>query len=133
MGRAATSRRSFLARCLGALGAAALGARGQRAAAEPEPGWIAATTRIHGLAGRERELEAHLLSLAAPTRAEPGCVTYDLYRSPDAPHEFLRFEVWTSAEALEAHKRTPHIRASFEKRQREGWSTEIVVWQRVPG
>jgi quinol monooxygenase YgiN len=127
-----TSRRGFLARCFGALGAAALGGRAGHAA-EPPPGWIAATTRIHGLPGRERELEAHLLSLAAPTRAEAGCVTYDLYRAPEAPHEFLRFEVWTSGAALEAHKQTPHIRASFEKRQREGWSTEIVVWQRVPG
>lgn len=134
MAAPSTSRRGFLARCLGALGAAALVARPERArAAEPAAGWIAATTRIHGLPGREHELEAHLLSLAAPTRAEPGCVTYDLYRAPEAPHEFLRFEIWTSAEALEAHKRTPHIRASFEKRQREGWSTEIVVWERVPG
>ena len=128
---APTSRREFLGLGLAVVGAAAKAAE-SRAATEP-PGWIAATTRIRGLPGRERELEQHLLSLAAPTRAEPGCVVYDLYRSPDAPQEFLRFEIWTSAEALEAHKQTPHIRASFEKRQREGWSTEILVWQRVPG
>lgn len=95
--------------------------------------WIAAVTRIHGLPGRADDLKEHLVSLAAPTRAESGCVMYDLYQSPDAPHEFLRFEIWTSREALEAHKRTPHLRASFEKRQREGWSTEIAVWKRVPG
>ena len=126
-----TSRREFL---FAAAGAAALAAGPERASPAPlPPGWVAATTRIHGLPGRERELEGHLLSLAAPTRAEAGCVVYDLYRSPEAKHEFLRFEIWTSADALEAHKQTPHIRASFEKRQREGWSTEIVVWQRVPG
>jgi len=73
-----------------------------------------------------------LLSLAAPTRAEPGCLRYDLYQSPNRTHEFLRFEIWASSAALEAHKQTPHLRASFEKRQREGWTTEIVLWNPVP-
>jgi quinol monooxygenase YgiN len=70
--------------------------------------------------------------LAAPTRAEPGCIVYDLYQSPDVPHEFMRFEVWQDAAALERHKATPHLRASFAKRQREGWTTQILTWQRVP-
>jgi len=126
--RVELSRRGFLA-VAGA--SAAFGAA--RSAAEPAPGWIAAVTRIHGLPGRADDLKQHLLSLSAPTRAEPGCVTYDLYQDPAAPHEFLRFETWTSREALEAHKQTPPLRASFEKRQREGWSTEIAVWRRVPG
>jgi quinol monooxygenase YgiN len=40
--------------------------------------------------------------------------------------------VWESLDALEAHKQTPPLKASFEKRQREGWTTQIVVWKRVP-
>ncbi len=128
------TRRGVLAWAAGAAGLAIAGALPRSAAGDATRGdWIAATTRIHGIPGREQELKQHLLSLAAPTRAEPGCVVYDLYESPDAAHEFLRFEIWTHAEALEAHKQTPHIRSSFEKRQREGWSTEIVVWRRVPG
>jgi quinol monooxygenase YgiN len=93
---------------------------------------ITAVTLIHGIPGKEEELKAHLLSLAAPTRAEPGCITYDLYQSPDQRHEFMRFEVWASPDALEAHKQMPHIRASFQKRQHEGWTTQIVTWSRVP-
>jgi quinol monooxygenase YgiN len=80
----------------------------------------------------EEDLKQHLLSLAAPTRAEAGCITYDLYQSSEAKHEFMRFEVWKDSEALEAHKRTPHLRASFEKRQREGWTTQIMTFRRVP-
>ena len=57
---------------------------------------ITAVTLIHGIPGKEEELKQHLLSLSAPTRAEPGCVTYDLYQSPDKKHEFMRFEVWSS-------------------------------------
>ncbi len=92
---------------------------------------ITAFTLIHGIPGKEEDLKEHLLSLAAPTRAEPGCVMYDLYQLPDRKHEFLRFEIWSSLEALEAHKKAPHLKASFEKRQREGWTTEIVIWDRV--
>lgn len=127
-------RRQFLGWAAGSVAAIAGSAFAPGAAAgEPCDGWIAATTLIHGLPGREAELKAHLLSLAAPTRAEAGCVAYDLYQSPGRADEFMRFEIWTSPEALEAHKQTPHIRASFEKRQREGWTTEIVTWTRVPG
>jgi quinol monooxygenase YgiN len=128
------SRRRFLGLALGATGLAVAGAPLRARGAEPAPaGWIAAVTRIHGIPGREEELKQHLLSLAGPTRSEPGCVVYDLYQDPAARHEFVRFEIWTSPQALEAHKRTPHLRASFEKRQREGWTTEISVWERVPG
>lgn len=94
---------------------------------------ITAVTLIKGIEGKEEELEAHLLSLAAPTRAEPGCVLYDLYRSPDKKNHFMRLEVWTSPEALEAHKATPHIRESFARRQKEGFTTEITVWRRIHG
>lgn len=99
--------------------------------APPPPTALTAVTLIHGLPGKEADLERHLLSLAGPTRAEPGCLRYDLYRSPEAPHEFMRYEVWASAEALEAHKKTPHLRASFEKRRREGWTTQILTWRPV--
>lgn len=95
-------------------------------------GEITAVTLVHGIEGRAADLEEHLLALAAPTRAEPGCRRYDLYRSAESPHEFLRLEVWDSLAALEAHKATPHLRASFEKRTREGWSTEIMTFQRAP-
>ncbi len=95
------------------------------------PGEITAITLIHGVPGREDELRAHLLSLAAPTRAEPGCLQYDLYQSPQRKHEFMRLERWASAEALEAHKKSPHLAASFAKRQAEGWTTEILTWDRV--
>lgn len=123
-------RRAFL-RAVGATAAVTLpGASTPAAPAAPNE-VITAVTFIHGIAGREEDLRQHLLSLAGPTRVEPGCVSYDLYRSPDAAYEFMRYEVWASPAALEAHKKTPHLRASFEKRQREGWTTQITVWKRV--
>jgi len=97
----------------------------------PLAGAVTAFTRIHGTAGNEADLERHLVSLAEPTRAEAGCLRYDLYREAGRPHEFLRHEIWSDAAALEAHKSTPHLRASFEKRRREGWTTEVTLFERV--
>jgi quinol monooxygenase YgiN len=95
--------------------------------------WLTAVTYITGKPGREEELKQELMALSAPTRAEPGCIAYDLYQSPEKPNEFLRFEIWRSPEALEEHKRTPHIKSSFQKRQEQGWKTQITLWKRVPG
>ncbi len=92
---------------------------------------LTAVTFITGLEGREEELKRELLALSAPTRGEPGNITYDLYQSPEKKNEFLRFEVWRNPAALEEHKQTPHIKASFAKRQQQGWKTNITVWKRV--
>ncbi len=92
---------------------------------------LTAVTFIHGLVGKEKEMKNHLLSLTAPTLAEPGCLTYDLYQSPEKKNEFMRFEVWRNDEALELHKMMPHLKASFELRKQQGWTTEITRWRRV--
>jgi quinol monooxygenase YgiN/quercetin dioxygenase-like cupin family protein len=93
---------------------------------------LTAITFIKGKEGREDELKRELLALSAPTRAEAGNLQYDLYQSPNKKNEFMRLEVWGSTQALEDHKSTPHIKASFEKRQKQGWTTEIIPWKRVP-
>ena len=55
-----------------------------------------------------------LLALSAPTRAEPGNIQYDLYQSPNKKNQFMRLEVWRSAQALEDHKarRTSRLRST---------------------
>ncbi len=99
---------------------------------EAPAGALTAVTLIHGIAGKADDLKRHLLSLAPPTRAEEGNQRYDLYQSPDLPHEFMRYEIWSTPQALERHKQAPHLRASWEKRQREGWTTQIMPFNRVP-
>jgi quinol monooxygenase YgiN/quercetin dioxygenase-like cupin family protein len=92
---------------------------------------LTAVTFIRGAAGKEAEIKRELLSLTAPTRAEPGSIQYDLYQSASRPSEFMRFEVWRSAQALELHKASPYLKASFERRKDQGWMTEITLWKRV--
>jgi quinol monooxygenase YgiN len=97
-----------------------------------DPNFLTAVTFIKGKEGKEDELKRELLALAAPTRAEAGNIQYDLYQSPTKRNQFMRLEVWRNAQALEDHKATPHIKVSFEKRQKQGWTTEIIPWKRVP-
>ncbi len=96
------------------------------------PDLLTAVTFIQGRQGQGSQVKRELLSLTAPTRAEPGNITYDLYQSVDRPDRFMRLEVWRDAQALELHKATPHLKASFERRKDEGWMTEITRWERVP-
>jgi beta-alanine degradation protein BauB len=94
--------------------------------------FLTAVTFVQGQPGKGEEVKRELLSLTAPTRAEPGSIVYDLYQSADRPDRFMRLEVWRDAQALEEHKRTPHLKASFERRKNAGWMTEITRWMRVP-
>lgn len=92
---------------------------------------LTAITFIRGPEGNEQELLNELLSTTAPTRAEPGNLRYDLYQSRTNSNYFMRFEVWRNPQALEDHKLTPHLKASFERRKNKGWMTEITTWKRV--
>lgn len=92
---------------------------------------LTAVTFIRGPEGSEQELMTELLSTTAPTRAEPGNLRYDLYQSSINKNHFMRFEVWRDPQALEEHKMTPHLKASFERRKDKAWMTEITTWKRV--
>lgn len=55
------------------------------------------------------EAEGYLRELVAPTRAEPGCRTYEIFRSKDDPHAFLFFEQYDDEAAIDAHRASPHF------------------------
>ncbi len=60
--------------------------------------------------GREEELAQALLKLVAPTRAEAGCLNYDLHRDQEVPGRFLFFENWETRAHWDAHMLTPHLK-----------------------
>lgn len=60
--------------------------------------------------GREAELERALSAMVEPTRKEAGCIRYDLTRALDGSGEFAFIEEWETAESLDAHGRSEHIR-----------------------
>ena len=49
--------------------------------------------------------------LFAPTRAEPGCITYRFYQDTENAAAFSFVEEWESWEALNDHFRSAHVSA----------------------
>jgi quinol monooxygenase YgiN len=50
-----------------------------------------------------------LMTLIEPTRAEDGCIVYELIQNNADPADFTFVEEWTSDEALDAHLATEHL------------------------
>jgi quinol monooxygenase YgiN len=88
--------------------------------------------RVRAKAGQESQLLQELLALIAPTRAEAGCIDYDLHQSQSDPAVFVFYENWASQAALDAHARTPHLQAYLKRIPdiAEG-APEITKWTRV--
>lgn len=51
--------------------------------------------------------------LVEATRAEEGCLGYDLFESASAPGTFVTVERWSDAAALDAHLGMPHVADAF--------------------
>jgi quinol monooxygenase YgiN len=64
------------------------------------------TVTFQARPGKEAELLGVLTGLLAPTRAEAGCINYDLHIAPDDPSKFLFYENWASKAHHEAHDKT---------------------------
>jgi quinol monooxygenase YgiN len=59
-------------------------------------------------------LKAVLTDIISPTRAEKGCLQYDLYQNRDKPTEFTFIEEWTSEAALAEHLASSHIQQGMK-------------------
>ncbi|MBT5570574.1 MAG: antibiotic biosynthesis monooxygenase [Alphaproteobacteria bacterium] len=69
---------------------------------------------IHANPGKEQLVRAELEKLVPVTRAEAGCVQYDLHQDNDNPTHFLFFENWESREVWQAHMNAPHLAAYLQ-------------------
>lgn len=65
--------------------------------------------------GKGAELEKVLLSLVAPTRSEPGNISYVLHRHAGDPDSLMFDEIWTSKAALDEHMKKPYLVSLHEK------------------
>ena len=66
---------------------------------------------LRARAGRADELQARLLRQVGPTRAEPGCLQYDLARDRTDPDRFFFYEAYTDLAAFQAHLDMDYNRA----------------------
>ncbi|HEV7825292.1 MAG TPA: putative quinol monooxygenase [Mycobacteriales bacterium] len=60
------------------------------------------------------ELRGRLEDLVEVSRAEPGCVRYELHTDVGEPRRFVFLEEWADADALALHNKAPHLLALLE-------------------
>jgi quinol monooxygenase YgiN len=59
-------------------------------------------------------VKAELEKLIPITRAENGCLQYDLHQDNENPEHFLFYENWESRELWQTHMSAPHLAAYME-------------------
>ncbi len=76
----------------------------------------------------KRELvKAELLKLIEPTRAEKGCINYDLHQDNENENLFIFHENWESHELWQEHMNNAHL-AEYIKAT-DGAVEEFIVHQ----
>src|SRR5687768_15573124 len=61
-------------------------------------------------ADRIDEVREALINLIEATRAEDGCIRYELTQNNNDPADFTFVEEWTDDESLDKHLESEHIR-----------------------
>jgi quinol monooxygenase YgiN len=69
---------------------------------------------IHANPGQIALVKAELEKLIPVTRAEAGCLQYDLHQDNENPAHFMFYENWESRELWQVHMNAPHLAAYME-------------------
>ena len=59
------------------------------------------------------QLQEALLAVILPSRADPGCIRYELAQGVADANEFVMLEEWRSQDDFQAHMQTPHLQELF--------------------
>lgn len=59
-------------------------------------------------------VKAELEKLVPITRAESGCIQYDLHQDNENPAYFMFYENWESRELWQTHMNAPHLAAYMQ-------------------
>ena len=66
---------------------------------------------IHANPNQIEMVKSELEKLVPITRAEKGCINYDLHRDNSDPAHFMFYENWESRELWQIHMNEPHLAA----------------------
>ena len=69
---------------------------------------------IHANPDKIDLVKTELEKLIPITRAEKGCLQYDLHQESENPTHFLFYENWESRDLWQAHMKAPHLVAYLE-------------------
>jgi len=70
--------------------------------------------QITAAPGKEDLVRTELEKLVPITRAEAGCIQYDLHAGNENPGFFVFYENWESRELWQEHMNAPHLAAYMQ-------------------
>ena len=70
---------------------------------------ITIVAKLKAKQGSEKQLEEAFRAMIPKVRGEAGTQTYILHRSVQDPTLFVFYEVYKDGEALDFHRKTPHM------------------------
>jgi quinol monooxygenase YgiN len=76
------------------------------------------------------ELKALLEMMVPASRAEKGCLLYNIYQTIDDPKTFVVIETWEDADALTGHQHSDHYKhykAHYEPFTSEKYSRNLAI------
>lgn len=71
-----------------------------------------------------------LTAMVKPSKAEDGCIFYDIFQCKDRPEKFFAVETWRDEKALDGHKTTEHYKiykSSYEQYCDDKYSDDLEV------
>jgi len=71
--------------------------------------------RIDAKPGKEALVAEALAALVEPSRAETGCIAYEVCRMKDDHTKLVVLEEWASQEALDEHMASAHFQGFLAK------------------
>lgn len=93
---------------------------------------ITVIARIKAKPGLEEEVKRQVMALVSPTRAEAGCINYDLHQAIDDPSVLMLYENWVSRQSLDEHLKMPYLEA-FKAKAGEllAEPLQITLWEMI--
>lgn len=80
--------------------------------------------------GCEAKMKELLSAMVIPSKAEKGCVFYEITQYKDNPRKFMAVETWADEAALDGHKASPHYaiyKSSYEPFCEHKYTDELEV------
>ena len=80
--------------------------------------------------GSEQKMKELLSAMVKPSKAEEGCVFYEIFQYENNPKKFMAVETWADEKALDGHKASAHYKiykSSYEPYCFKKYSDELEV------
>ncbi len=80
--------------------------------------------------GSEAKMKELLSAMVVPSKAEVGCMFYEIFQYENNPRKFMAVETWENEAALDGHKVSSHYKvykSSYEPYCEDKYSDELEV------